>query len=156
MRVFQLAKTTVNSTGRSYRHIGPKTVSTRDTLAPVPKCLITVRYWHWSVRTLRHEDISALRHFGPSAETVRTIGSDTSVLGPGHFGTNAEVSSYCDRTVESCRDRELTAEALYSLWNNTYTGKSFLLLLIGVIHRPNVFCSLVTHLVSVVFVVAPA
>ena len=60
----------------------------------------------------RHQDISALRHFGPSAETVRTIGPDTSVPGPGDFGTSAEVSSYCDRTVGSCRDSELTVEAL--------------------------------------------
>jgi len=28
------------------------------------------------------------RHFGPNGEVVRTIGPDTSVLGPGHFGTS--------------------------------------------------------------------
>ena len=47
----------------AYGHIGPKTVRTRDTSAPV------------------HEDISALRLSGPNAETVRTVGPDTSVLG---------------------------------------------------------------------------
>jgi len=51
-----------------YRHIGPKTIRTRDTSAPVPKCL----------RTVRHQDISVLvprqsrpwpRHFRPWAWT---------------------------------------------------------------------------------------
>jgi len=32
-------------------------------------------------------DASSPRHFGPNAETVRTIGPDTSLIGPGHFGT---------------------------------------------------------------------
>ena len=99
-----------NSILRVYGHIRPKTVWTRDTSAPVPKCLRTVRY----------KDILALRHFGLRAETVRTIGPDTTVLGPGHFSTTS----------------------------NTYAGKSALLLPIGVIHRPNVFCNLVTHFIS--------
>jgi len=68
-----------NSILRVYGHIRPKTVWTRDTSAPVPKCLRTVRY----------QDISALRHFGLRAETVRTIGPDTIVLGPGHFSTTS-------------------------------------------------------------------
>jgi len=56
---------------------GLRTHRTRDTSAPV------------------HEAISALRLSGPNGETVRTVGPDTSVLGPGHFRTSAAVSSYC-------------------------------------------------------------
>ena len=41
--------------------------------------------------TGRHQDISTLKHSGPNAEIVRTIGQDTSVFGPGHFGTSAEM-----------------------------------------------------------------
>jgi len=66
----------------AYGTIGPKTAPTQDSLAPVSG--------HF-----RHQDILAL------VLQVRTIGPDTSVLGPGHFGTSAKVSSYCDRMVKS-------------------------------------------------------
>ena len=62
------------------------------------------------------------------------------------------MSSYCDSTVES-RDRELTAEGLR---NDTYAGKSVLHLVIGVIHRPNVFQPINTFHLFVVFIVVPA
>jgi len=65
----------------AYGHIGPKTVRIRDISAPVPKCLVTVQYWWRSFQTFWHTDTLALRHFGPNAETVWTIGPDTSVLG---------------------------------------------------------------------------
>jgi len=43
-----------------------------------------------------------MRQFGPNGETVRTRSPDTSVLGPGHFGTSAEV--FCTvPTWEHCR-----------------------------------------------------
>jgi len=106
----------------SYGHIGPKTVWTRDTSAPVPKYLRTVWYWCRSVRSFRYQDISALRHFRPSVEIVHTIGPDTLVLGPGHFGTSAELSKY-DRVVKSCRDRDYWN--IVGLRNDTYTGKYF-------------------------------
>jgi len=77
----------------AYGTIGPKTAPTQDSLAPVSG--------HF-----RHQDILAL------VLRVRTIGPDTSVLGPGHFGTSAKVSSYCDRMVKSRWDRKLTTEAL--------------------------------------------
>jgi len=54
--------------------------------------------------------------------------------------------------VES-RDRELTAEGLR---NDTYAGKSVLHLVIGVIHRPNVFQPINTFHLFVVFIVVPA
>ena len=87
----------------AYGHIGPKTVLTRDTSTPVPKC--------GSVRTLRHQGTSAPRKFDPNGETVRTIGPDTSVLGPGHFGTGAKVSSYCDyggTSPRQCNNKDFT------------------------------------------------
>ena len=60
-----------------YGRIGHKTVWIRDTSA-----------WHQCRKcplgTL------ALRHFSPNAETIWTMGLDTSVLGPRHFGTTLE------------------------------------------------------------------
>jgi len=45
------------------------------------------------LRTHRTRDTSAPRQFGPNGEIVRPIGPDASVLGPGHFGTSADVLS---------------------------------------------------------------
>ena len=68
------------------RQFRPKTIRhQQDSPVLVPKC----------------PDTLASRYFGPSTEIVRTIGVDTSALGPGHFGTSVEVPSYCDRMVES-------------------------------------------------------
>ena len=77
----------------AYRHMGSKTVQTRDTSAPLPKCPPPLPK---CPRTLPQQDISALRHFSLNAEKVRTTGPDTSVFGSRHSDTSAEVSSYCD------------------------------------------------------------
>jgi len=75
---------------------------TRDTSAPVPKC----------------PDTSTPRHFGPKA--VRTIGPDTSVLGPRYFSISAyvEVSSYCDirRNITHCKQCRCLRCLLYMHW----------------------------------------
>ena len=64
----------------AYRHIGPKTFEP-ETLQH--QCRSVVGHFGTAaeVRTLRHQDVMALKQFGLNAATVRIIGTDTSVLG---------------------------------------------------------------------------
>ena len=88
------------------------------------------------VWTLWHQDILALRHFGPKAETVRTIGLDTSVLGldisalgPNCLATAMHLTTYwrllTEDDTKSCNfvfdgmNTLVTAVFRYSTWTGS-------------------------------------